>query len=194
MELTQIKGTLFGYKKVDVVQYISELNELHTAQLQNKKDELDELTKANEAQISSLKLQNEELKSKVDELKEQLNIAQTELNSALSALEMLKKEHNTLLDETTDLRDKSEFIATAIIKAEKCAGMLVNEARSNAQEMVNKATQKVEDEKKRLETAKGYVSDIRTQFNKLAVQINDVLASSESEMNIKINSIEKAGK
>ncbi len=194
MEFTQIKGTIFGYKKVDVVQYISELNELHTAQLQNKKDELDELKKVNDGQINSLKAQNEELELKVNELKEQLNSVQTELNSTLSALELLKNEHNNLLEETTDLRDKSEFIATAIIKAEKCAGLLVNEARSNATEIVNKAHQKVEAEKQKLEKAKGYVSDIRTQFNNLATQINTVLGSTEAELDVKISSIEKASK
>lgn len=194
MEFTQIKGTIFGYKKVDVVQYISELNELHTAQLQNKKDELDELKKANDVEINSLKAQNEELELKVNELKEQLNSVQTELNSTLSALELLKNEHNSLLEETTDLRDKSEFIATAIIKAEKCAGLLVNEARSNATEIVNQAHQKVEAEKQKLEKAKEYVSDIRAQFNNLATQINTVLGSTEAELNVKISSIEKASK
>ncbi len=194
MEFTQIKGTIFGYKKVDVVQYISELNELHTAQLQNKKDELEELKKANDGEINSLKAQNEELELKVNELKEQLNSVQTELNSTLSALELLKNEHNSLLEETTDLRDKSEFIATAIIKAEKCAGLLVNEARSNATEIVNQAHQKVEAEKQKLEKAKEYVSDIRAQFNNLATQINTVLGSTEAELNVKISSIEKASK
>ncbi len=189
MEFTEIKGSMFGYKKVDVVKYISELNELHTAQLQNKKDEFDELKGKSEAEIAKLKAENEELASTVEQLKEQLSSVATELNSALAAFDALKAEHNTLLEETTDLRDKSDFIATAIIKAEKCAGLLVNEARANAQEMVDKATQKVEDEKKRLETAKSYVSDIRSQFNKLAAQINEVLASSESEMNIKIGAI-----
>ena len=194
MEFTQIKGGLFGYKKVDVVQYISELNELHTAQLQNKKDELDELKKTNDQQINSLKAKNEELELKINELKEQLNSAQTELNSTLSAFENIKKEHDSLIEETSELREKSEFISTAIIKAEKCAGLLVNEARSNATEIVNNAYQKVEAEKHKLEQAKKYVSDIRTQFNNLAHQVNTALGSTESELDLKINSIEKTNK
>ena len=194
MELTQIKGSMFGYKKADVVQYISELNELHTAEVSNRQEQLDELKSSSEAEIKALKKDNEELKSKVEDLSEQLNLVVTELNSTLSALDNLKNEHNNLLDETSELREKSEFIATAIIKAEKCAGILVNEARNNAQEMVDNAQKKVDFEKERLEKAKGYVSDIRTQFAELAMQINSVLGSAESDINVKINTIEKSAK
>lgn len=191
MEFTEIKNGMFGYKKVDVVTYISELNEIHTVQLQNKTDELQQLKITSESEIAQLKANNEDLALKVQQLKEQLSSVSAELNDAVASFDALKSEHNALLEQTADLRDKSDFIATAIIKAEKCAGLLVNEARANAQDMVDKATQKVESEKQRLETAKGYVSDIREQFNRLALQINEVLASSESEMNIKINAINK---
>lgn len=194
MELTQIKGSMFGYKKADVVQYISELNELHTAEVSNRQEQLDELKSSSEAEIKALKKDNEELKSKVEDLSEQLNSVVVELNSTLSALDNLKNEHNNLLDETSELRERSEFIATAIIKAEKCAGILVNEARNNAQEMVDNAQKKVDFEKERLEKAKGYVSDIRTQFAELAMQINSVLGSAESDINVKINTIEKSAK
>lgn len=194
MELTQIKGSMFGYKKADVVQYISELNELHTAEIQNKKSDLDELKKSSEAEITALKEENAELSSKVEKLSEQLNSVVAELNSTLCALDNLKTEHNTLLDETSELRERSEFIATAIIKAEKCAGILVNEARNNAQEMVDNAQKKVEFEKERLVKAKDYVSDIRNQFNELALQINSVLGTTENDIEVKINTIEKAGK
>jgi len=194
MELTQIKGSMFGYKKADVVQYISELNELHTAEVSNRQEQLDELKSSSEAEIKALKQDNEELKAKVEDLSEQLNSVVTELNSTLSALDNLKNEHNNLLDETSELRERSEFIATAIIKAEKCAGILVNEARNNAQEMVDNAQKKVDFEKERLEKAKGYVSDIRTQFNELAMQINSVLGSAENDINVKINTIEKSAK
>lgn len=194
MELTQIKGSMFGYKKADVVQYISELNELHTAEVSNRQEQLDELKSSSEAEIKALKKDNEELKSKVEDLSEQLNLVVTELNSTLSALDNLKNEHNNLLDETSELRERSEFIATAIIKAEKCAGILVNEARNNAQEMVDNAQKKVDFEKERLEKAKGYVSDIRTQFAELAMQINSVLGSAENDINVKINTIEKSAK
>ena len=194
MELTQIKGSMFGYKKADVVQYISELNELQTAEVSNRQEQLDELKSSSEAEIKALKKDNEELKSKVEDLSEQLNLVVTELNSTLSALDNLKNEHNNLLDETSELRERSEFIATAIIKAEKCAGILVNEARNNAQEMVDNAQKKVDFEKERLEKAKGYVSDIRTQFAELAMQINSVLGSAESDINVKINTIEKSAK
>ena len=149
MELTQIKGSMFGYKKADVVQYISELNELHTAEIQNREADLDELKKSSEAEITALKEENIQLSSKVEKLSEQLNSVVAELNSTLSALDNLKTEHNTLLDETSELRERSEFISTAIIKAEKCAGILINEARSNAQEMVDNAQKKVELEKDR---------------------------------------------
>jgi uncharacterized coiled-coil DUF342 family protein len=194
MELTQIKGSMFGYKKADVVQYISELNELHTAEIQNREADLDELKKSSEAEITALKEENIQLSSKVEKLSEQLNSVVAELNSTLSALDNLKTEHNTLLDETSELRERSEFISTAIIKAEKCAGILINEARSNAQEMVDNAQKKVELEKERLTKARDYVSDIRKQFNELALQINSVLGTTETDIEVKINKIEKAGK
>ena len=194
MELTQIKGSMFGYKKADVVQYISELNELHTAEIQNRKADLDELKKSSEAEITALKEENAELSSKVEKLSEQLNSVVAELNSTLCALDNLKTEHNTLLDETSELRERSDYISTAIIKAEKCAGILVNEARNNAQEMVDNAQKKVEFEKDRLAKAKDYVSDIRKQFNELALQINSVLGTTENDIEVKINTIEKAGK
>ena len=60
--------------------------------------------------------------------------------------------------------------------------------------MVDNAQKKVEFEKDRLAKAKDYVSDIRKQFNELALQINSVLGTTENDIEVKINTIEKAGK
>ena len=72
MELTEVKSSLFGYKKNDVVRYISELNELHTAAIEAKTEEYAEFKSKSEKEIVSVVAQNKALTDKIESLEEKV--------------------------------------------------------------------------------------------------------------------------
>ena len=154
MELTQVKNSLFGYKKADVVRYISELNELHNAEIGAKTEELAELKGKSESEIESLKTQNESLAEKVASLEEALSKLTTEFNTSVSDYKAVSEKYENLMEETKELRDKSDVIATAILEAEKCAGQMIDRAKDNADDMIKNAEDRVKLEKDKLAKAK----------------------------------------
>ena len=192
MELTEIKSTLFGYSKSDVIRYISELNDLHTATVDNKSFEYNELKDETDAIIKNLKHNADVQKNSIDELQAQIDSLTAELADTAKALDEYKEMYEALKQETEDLRNKSELIVTAIINAERCAGTLVEEARQNADTIMKQAQQKVDIEKQRLFKAKGCVADIRSQLANVMVQINSALGTAENDIELKIKSVDKA--
>ncbi|MBQ7902073.1 MAG: hypothetical protein IJ365_08960 [Clostridia bacterium] len=191
MELTEIRSSLFGYKKADVVRYISELNELHTAELDNKSFEYKALKDETDAMINILKENGATQKNSIADLQGQVEAMAAELSKTAAALEEYKNMYDTLNVETEELRTKSNAISTAIINAEKCAGTLVDEARQNADNIMQQAQAKVDFEKQKLIKAKGCVADIRAQLSNVMMQINSALGTAESDIEVKIKSMDK---
>lgn len=191
MELTEIRSSLFGYKKTDVVRYISELNELHTAELDNKSFEYKALKDETDAMINILKENGDTQKNSIADLQGQVEAMAAELNKTAAALEEYKNMYETLSVETDELRTKSNAISTAIISAEKCAGTLVDEARQNADNIMQQAQAKVDFEKQKLLKAKSCVADIRAQLSNVMMQINSALGTAETDIEVKIKSMDK---
>ena len=192
MELTEIRSSLFGYKKSDVIRYINELNDLHTATVDNKDFEYNTLKDETDAVIKNLKDNTDIQKTSIDELSAQIEAVTAELTSTAAALGEYKELYDSLLAETEDLRNKSEIISTAIINAEKCAGILVDEARQNADVIMHQAQERGDLETQRLLKAKGCVADIRAQLANVMLQINSALGSAENDIDVKIKSVEKS--
>ena len=191
MELTEIRSSLFGYNKADVIQYISELNETHQAQLDNKNFEYQTLKDNNDATIKNLEENADAQKSDIADLQQQLADTAARLAETASSLNEYKELYDALNAEAEELRSKSDVISTAIINAERCADMLVNDARNNADNIMQQAQEMVDLEKQRLLKAKGCVSDIRAQLANVMLQINSALGSAEQDIDIKIKSVEK---
>ena len=190
MELTEIRSSLFGYKKTDVIRYINELNDLHSATVDNKDFEYNTLKDETDAVIKNLEANTDIQKNSIDELSAQIEAVTAELTATVSALNEYKEMYESLSTETEDLRAKSEFISTAIINAEKCAGILVDEARQNADVIMHQAQERVDLETQRLLKAKGCVADIRAQLANVMLQINSALGSAENDIEKKIKSME----
>ena len=190
MELTEIRSSLFGYKKTDVIRYINDLNYLHSATVDNKDFEYNTLKDETDAVIKNLEANTDIQKNSIDELSAQIEAVTAELTATVSALNEYKEMYESLSTETEDLRAKSEFISTAIINAEKCAGILVDEARQNADVIMHQAQERVDLETQRLLKAKGCVADIRAQLANVMLQINSALGSAENDIEKKIKSVE----
>lgn len=190
MELTEIRSSLFGYKKTDVIRYINELNDLHSATVDNKDFEYNTLKDETDAVIKNLEANTDIQKNSIEELSAQIEAVTAELTATVSALNEYKEMYESLSTETEDLRAKSEFISTAIINAEKCAGILVDEARQNADVIMHQAQERVDLETQRLLKAKGCVADIRAQLANVMLQINSALGSAENDIEKKIKSVE----
>ena len=193
MEITEIRSSMFGYKKADVIRYINELNDLHTATVDNKDFEYTNLKNETDAVIKNLKANTDTQKISIDELQAQLENITAELETTVASLGEYKEMYETLCAETEELRAKSDVIATAIINAERCAGTLVEEARQNADVIMHQAQERVDLEKQRLLKAKGCVADIRAQLSNVMLQINSALGSAENDIDIKIKSVERPG-
>ena len=193
MEITEIRSSMFGYKKADVIRYINELNDLHTATVDNKDFEYTNLKNETDEVIKNLKADTDTQKTSIDELQAQLESITAELADTAKSLGEYKDMYDSLCAETEELRTKSDLIATAIINAERCAGTLVEEARQNADVIMHQAQERVDLEKQRLLKAKGCVADIRAQLSNVMLQINSALGSAENDIDIKIKSVERPG-
>ncbi len=193
MEFTEMKKTLFGgYRKDDVVRYISELNEDHSLEISSKTEEYALLKGTSDAKMAELNALNKESAEKIAKLEANIESLKSELSDCLEKYTTLKAEYDAMDRETQDLRRKSDIIATAIINAEKCAGELISEANSNADTIIKKAESKVRAESDRLVIAKDYVKQIRQTVMEVFHKIDDTLKTTEGDILRKKETIDTA--
>lgn len=190
MELTEVKSSFFGYKKNDVVKYISELNELHTATIEAKSEEYAEFKSKSEKKIVSVMAQNKALTDKVESLEEKIAQLSAQLEESMSNYDSVSRDFEALKTETKDLRDKSEIISTAILNAEKHADELMGKAREDADDMIKNAEDKVRYEKDKLFKAKDYVRMAREELRNTMRDIDSALSTAESELDSKARAVE----
>ena len=190
MELTQVKSSFFGYHKEDVVRYISELNELHTAELSAKSDEYMEYKAKSEEKVQAVTEQNKALEDKIAFLEENLENLTEQLRETMSNFEAVSDAYEALKEETKELRDKSEIISAAILNAEKCAGELMGKAKEDADDMIKNAEDKVRYEKDKLNRAKDYVRMAREELRSTMKDIETALTTAETELDAKVKSVE----
>lgn len=185
MELTEIKGSLFGYSKKSVRKYISELNVIQGTELAAEKAMAAKATVKYEAQIKELEDANKSLKNDKDDLSHKVSALEEEIKAIKEQLARTETEKNTLSEryfelekETQQLRDRSDVISTAIINAEKCATSMINEADTRAKEMIGEAEDKVKVEVKRLDTTKVYIAEVKSAveaaFRKIEVELSGI--------------------
>ena len=91
MELTEVKSGFFGYNKADVVRYISELNELHAAELGNKNEAYEELKGSTDNEIASLREESKTSAQKISALEEKIAKLTSELKSSIDNCNAIQK-------------------------------------------------------------------------------------------------------
>ncbi len=189
MELTQIKTSVFGYKKLEVCQYISEINELHASELEAasaENAELNDKLESAEKSIISEKNTNAELSAEIQRLTE-------ELRASLSKNAELEERIESLELESANYREKSAAISTAIINAEKCAVAVLDEANAKAEDMISDAVSKVDFQTGRMTAAKEYIAELRRAISDTLKKMDAELAEAENGIERKktyINSAE----
>lgn len=189
MELTEVKSGLLGYKKADVVRYISELNELHNAQISAKSEEYAQLKGQSDKEIETLNANNKLLEEKVASLEEAIKNLKAEYEQSVNNYNAMSDEFEALKAETQDLRDKSDIISTAIINAEKCAGQMIDQAKEDADDMIRNAEDKVRYEKDKLNKAKDYVRQARAELRNTMHEIDSALSTAEAQLDAKAKSV-----
>jgi len=196
MEFTEIKGSLFGYNKDSVRQYISELNEIKGTELAAEKARAEKAASMYEDKIKALDMAAEELRRKNSELEDKIAALESEMASVKNSHAELEAQHESLNnsyseleEETRELRNKSDVISTAIINAEKCATTMINDADARAKEMIGEAEERVEDEVKRLDTARTYISEVREAVEVALRKIDNELGGIEADINGKKASV-----
>ena len=185
MTLTEIKNSLFGYNKNDVCRYVSELNEIHTAQTKALEDKLSQQSEEFGAKNSTLANENVQLKQSAEALNEEIENLKKIIHDLNNENNDLRKSYKNLEDEVSDLRSKSDVISTAIINAEKCASTMIDDATSRANSMIAEAEDKVDVEVKRLVTAKEYISEIRASVALTMKNIDNALSAAENNIETK---------
>lgn len=190
MELTEVKSGFFGYNKADVVKYISELNELHAAELGNKNEAYAALKGSTDNEIATLKADNKSNCEKISALEEKISKLTSELKSSIDNCNDIQKKYDELSKQTKELRTKSDAISTAIIKAEKCAGQLMDDAKENADGMINAAKQQVSAEKQKLQKAKECIVQARSELKTTLADIDSALAGAQADLDSKVHSID----
>lgn len=189
MELTEIKGSLFGYSKKSVCQYISELNQIQGTELAAEKasaakaalkyeDKIKEL----ENEKADMSRKNEDLCDKIAALEMELSVLKETYNEIQTENASIKENYEALQEETRELKEKSDVISTAIINAEKCATIMISDADVRAKEMIDEAEGKVADEVKRLDIAKTYIVEVRSAVDSALKKISAELGNLESDI------------
>ena len=189
MELTEIKGSLFGYSKKAVRKYISELNLIQDTELAAEKESAAKATMQFENQIKELDEANKALCEDKNQLSEKISSLEEEIASLKEALAKaeadntsLNEKYSELERETQYLRDRSDVISTAIINAEKCATTMINEADVRAKEMIGEAEDKVKVEVKRLDTTKLYIAEVKSAVEAAFRKIEGELSGIETDI------------
>lgn len=191
MELTEVKSGFFGYNKADVVRYISELNELHAAELGNKNEAYAALKGSTDNEIASLKGECKANAEKAASLEEKISKLTAELKSSIDSCNAIQKKYDALAAETSELRTKSDAISTAIIKAEKCAGQLMDDAKENADGMIRSAKEQVSTEKQKLQKAKECIVQARAELRTTLNDIDSALAGAQADLDAKTRSVDE---
>lgn len=189
MELSEIKSKVIGYSKKDVCRYISELNDLHEAEMQAQKETSEKALKNYISQIENITKTNSTLSETVNKLEAELAVIKEQLSHAQAENKELNVNYEALSKETEELRAKSDVISTAIINAEKCATTMIADADNRAKEMIDKAQDKVEDEVKRLETAKEYISEVRDAVEIALKKIDAELGGVQKDIDTKVQDV-----
>ena len=189
MELTEIKGSLFGYSKKAVRKYISELNLIQDTELAAEKESAAKATMQFENQIKELDEANKALCEDKNQLSEKISSLEEEIASLKEALAKAEEDNNSLNEKYSDLeretqylRDRSDVISTAIINAEKCATTMINEADVRAKEMIGEAEDKVKVEVKRLDTTKLYIAEVKSAVEAAFRKIEGELSGIETDI------------
>ena len=189
MELTEIKGSLFGYSKKAVRKYISELNLIQDTELAAEKESAAKATMQFESQIKELDETNKAPCEDKNQLSEKISSLEEEIASLKEALAKAEADNNSLNEKYSDLeretqylRDRSDVISTAIINAEKCATTMINEADVRAKEMIGEAEDKVKVEVKRLDTTKLYIAEVKSAVEAAFRKIEGELSGIETDI------------
>ena len=192
MELTEIKGSLFGYSKKSVCQYISELNQIQGTELAAEKASAAQAALKYEDRIKNLEKEKNDINKEKDELKDKIAALEMELGALKESYgeiqtenASIKESYEALQEETRELREKSDVISTAIINAEKCATIMLSDADVRAKEMIDEAEGKVADEVKRLDTAKTYIMEVRSAVDSALRKISAELGNMEADIETK---------
>lgn len=190
MELTEVKSSLLGYKKADVVRYISELNELHNAQISAKSEEYAQLKGQSDKEIETLNANNKLLEEKIASLEEAMKNLKEKYEQSVNSYNEISEEFEAIKAETQDLRNKSDIISTAIINAEKCAGEMIEQAKEDADDMIKNAENKVRFERDKLNKAKDYVRQARAELRNTMHEIDSALSTAEAQLDAKAKSVD----
>ena len=189
MELTEIKGSIFGYSKKSVREYISELNVIQDTELAAEKESAAKAAAKFEERIKELDEANKELMGSKEELCAKVSSLEEEIASLKEALakaeddnKAVNEKYSDLERETQYLRDRSDVISTAIINAEKCATTMINEADVRAKEMIGEAESKVKVEVKRLDTTKLYIAEVKSAVEAAFRKIEGELSGIETDI------------
>lgn len=194
MEFTEIKGRMFGYSKKDVCSYISQLNEIHAAELAAHDDKASKMEQEYKESAEALRKENETLGTKLNELTSRFEEMEAKYNELLEEKTNLQVDYDALSMETADLRAKSEVISTAIINAEKCASTMINDANMRAQDMISDAEEKVDEHTKRLEVAKRYIVDVRNRVEETLRNIDRELSGVVADIDEKTDDVNSSKK
>ena len=184
MELTRIRTGILGYNKSDICQYISEVNELHASELDAVSSEMAAVKEELGSKLEAAEKKNLEVQEKNTSLSEEIDRLTEELKNAVERNNELTERLDALEAESENYREKSAAISTAIINAEKCAGAVLDEANTKAEEMINRAVSKVEVQTKRLSAAKEYIAELR-------ISVADTLRKLDAELADAERSIER---
>jgi len=189
MELTEIKSRVLGYSKKDVCRYISDMNDIHAAEMEAQKQSAKKTAENYESQLKALSAETKKLAETLEALEAELKETKETLEKVTTEKEEISASYVALESETEELRSKSDVISTAIINAEKCATTMINDATERAKDMVGKAEEKVDAEVKRLEVAKTYITAVRAAALETLRKIDAELGEIEDAIVEKAHSV-----
>lgn len=193
MELTEIKSGIFGYNKKGVCQYVSALNDVHSAELDAERSKSEKLAEEFELRIKDLNSDNSSLNASIAELTAEVKELKELLDKLTEEKAEINEKYEALQAETDELRTKSDVISTAIINAEKCASTMINDADKRARDMIDAAQEKVVCEVNRLETAKTYIEQVRTTVEQTLRKIDSELGGIVGDITAKTEAVNSSG-
>ncbi len=173
MELKDIKTGLFGFKKADVYEYISELNYVCA-------DKIAKCDKDRHNDLENMSIKNEELNNAIVCLETDKDLLLRQIEEKDAVISELRAEICSLKESYKNDQGKRDTIADVIIEAKKFADELRTKAIAENEELQKKSRIAFEARKSELD-----------EYSRKIASLKDAIVSTLTSMNNKTTDIDE---
>lgn len=175
MELTDLKSGIFGFKKEDVCEYISELNNVCSQKIENAKNESQDILK-------ELSEKNEKLNIEILNAQTEIDNLKREIEKRDEAILTLKKEASRLKSLADERKQGETAVSDILLEAKQFAFSLREKAKAENEALKAENRKAYEQESKKLQEYSEKINAVKDAIAEILGSTQNKLIDIESEI------------